>query len=191
MTRTITTNADAAAAAEVVRCLDLALFEMDSGVVRVTGAPYDVNFDLDGDGEAELWRSLMGQGQVSGVEEGTELQSYGVTCTLSGIPLEVVAIALAEPVQGRLAYFWRCFLDEDHRIIGDPVLIFCGRMDVMPIEIGAEAKLELSVESRLADWERSGGSRYTDAEQQRRCPGDRFFQFVPQAVDKELTWGKA
>ena len=189
--RDITTATNAAGAAEVVRIMDLAALHFDTGIVRVTSAPFDVYYDLDGDGVAEEWLSTMGLGKISGHEEGTEQQSYSITCELSGIPPEAVALALAETPQGRPAYFWRAFLNSDHQIIDAPVLIFSGRMDIMPIEIGTEAVLKLTVESRLADWNRVRGGRYTDAEQQRRCPGDRFFQFTAQAVDKELTWGKA
>ncbi len=191
MSREINTSASAAAAAERVCVLDLALFEFDSGPVRVTSAPFDVYYDMDGDGIAETWLTTLGLGKVSGVEEGTETQAYSITCELSGIPQEDVSLALQENPQGRPAFFWRAFLNEDHQIIGAPVLIFSGRMDTMPLEIGSTAKLMLTIESRLADWDRVRGGRYTDAEQQRRCPGDRFFQFVAQATDKELTWGKA
>jgi hypothetical protein len=189
--RDITPEASAAGAAEVVSVLLLALFEFDTGPVRITSAPYDVPYDLNGDGDSELWLTTLGLGTVTGAEEGTETQSYGITCKLSGIPQEAVSLALQENPQGRQAYFWLAFLDADHRIIPSPVLIFAGRMDTMPIEIGSTAELTLSVESRLADWDRVRGGRYTDAEQQRRSPGDRFFQFTAQAVDKELTWGKA
>ena len=189
--RTLTTAAAAAGAAEVVRVMLLALFEFDSGPVRITTAPYDVPYDLRADGEAELWLTTLGMGTVSGVEEGTETQSYGITCKLSGIPQEAISLALQENPQGRQAFFWLAFLDADHAIIPGPVLIFAGRMDTMPLEVGSTAELTLSVESRLADWDRIRGGRYTDAEQQRRSPGDRFFQFTAQAVDKELTWGKA
>ena len=191
MTREISPQAAQAGAAEVVRVLVLALFDFGSGPVRITSAPYDVAYDLDADGVAEVWATTLGMGTVSGVEEGTETQAYGITCTLSGIPQEAISLALQENPQGRQAYLWLAFLDAEHRIIPTPVLIFSGRMDTMPIEIGTTAELTLSVESRLADWDRIRGGRYTDAEQQRRCPGDRFFQFTASAVDKELTWGKA
>ncbi len=191
MSRELTTAVATAGAKAVVRIMDLAEFEFDTGTVRVTGAPYDVWFDLDGDGVAEEWKTLLGQGQVQGLEEGVELQSYGVNCSLSGIPPEVIALTLQETPQGRPARIWRCLLDEDHNVIPDPILIFAGRMDTMPIELGPTAELKLAIESRLADWDRVRGGRYTDAEQQRRAPGDRFFQFTAPAADKELTWGKA
>ena len=47
------------------------------------------------------------------------------------------------------------------------------------------------VESRLADWERPRVSRYTDADQQQRFPGDLGCRFAPQMVEKELVWGRA
>ncbi|GAB6125034.1 hypothetical protein [Humidesulfovibrio idahonensis] len=189
--RDISSAVDTAAAQEVVRFFDLARFDFDTGIVRITGAPYDVFYDLDGDGAAEQWKTLMGLGKATGVEDGTELQSYTVTCTLSAIPLEAVSLALAETPQGRPAYIWRAFLDADNTIIDAPVLLFSGRMDVMPLKIGQTAELNLTIGSRLADWDRVRGGRYTDAEQQNRCPGDRFFQFTAQACDKELKWGNS
>jgi len=189
--RDVSSQADQAAAQPVVRLVPLAVFEFDSGTVRITGAPYDMYYDLGGDGVAEEFRSLFGLGKVSGVEEGTDLQSYGITCSLSGIPPEAVSLALAEEPQGRPAYIYLALLDEGNRIIDSPLCIFAGRMDVMPIKYGATAEINLAVSSRLADWDRIRGGRYTDAEQQSRCPGDRIFQFSAQACDTDLTWGKS
>ena len=188
MTRDITTSAAAAGAAEVVRVMYLALFEFDSGLVRITSAPYDVPYDLDKDGEAEVWVTTLGMGQASGIEEGTETQSYGMSCKLPGIPEEAVRLALAENPQGRKAFFWKAFLDADHRIIPDPVLIFAGRMDTMPLEIGALSELTLNIESRLADWDRPRVRRYNDADQQAEYPGDLGLQYVEQMVEKVLDW---
>jgi hypothetical protein len=189
--REMTAQAAAAARQEVVRMMLLARLEFDGDPALVTSAPYDVAYDLDGDGEAEIWRSTFGMGQVSGAEEGLETQAYGLTCKLAGLDAAAISLALQCDPQGRPASFWLAFLDADHQIVPAPVLLFRGRMDVMPITGGKSGEITLSVESRLADWDRVRGGRYTDAEQQARCPGDRFFQFCAAACDKEINWGRS
>jgi len=188
--REITAQAAEASCQEVVPLMLLARLEFDGEPALITSAPYDVAYDLDGDGEAEIWRSTFGMGQVSGAEEGLETQSYSLTCKLSGLDAAAISMALQYDPQGRPASFWLAFLDADHRIVPSPVLLFRGRMDVMPITAGKSGEISLTVESRLADWDRVRGGRYTDAEQQSRCPGDRFFQFAAAACDQEIKWGR-
>lgn len=189
--REITDETAAAACAEVVRLVALARFDFDTGTLRVTSAPYDMLWDELATGEPETFITTLGLGKVSGVEEGAEQQAYNVTVSMSGIQTESVSLVLSENPQGRPAWIWAAFLDAEHRIIPDPVLVFAGRMDTLALDYGDSSEVALTIESRLADWARTRGGRYTDAEQQSRCPGDKFFEFVAQATDKELTWGKA
>ncbi|MHC1701482.1 MAG: hypothetical protein AB9900_10945 [Humidesulfovibrio sp.] len=191
MAREITAETAAAAQAEVVRLVALARFDFDTGTLRCTSAPYDMLWDELDTGEPETFITTLGLGKISGVEEGAEQQAYSVTVSMSGIQAESVSLVLSENPQGRPAWIWAAFLDEQHRIIPDPVLVFAGRMDTLALDYGDSSEVALTIESRLADWGRTRGGRYTDAEQQSRCPGDRFFEFVAQATDKELTWGKA
>ncbi len=172
----------AAAGARVVRPVLLAELDFASGPVTVTNAPFDIAID------GKTYQGVGQFGGISPVEEGTELQTYNLTLQLNGIPAALIAIALGEDYQGRAAVVSMAFLDEGHRPLDAPLVLFRGRMDVMRIQAGETASIELTCESRLADWERPRVRRYNNADQQQRFSDDKGFEFVPQMVEKEIVW---
>lgn len=190
MSRDIDSAVADASAEEVVRPVVLCALGFDSGVVRVTSAPFDIAIDTDGDAAAETYVGVGNLGRVGPVQETTELRATNLELELSGIPPELLSIALAEQYQGRQASLWLVLLDSNHAPVGDACLIFKGRMDTMSIERGPQSRIQVAVESNLADLERARTLRFTDADQQAAYPGDKGFSFVAQAVDKQLIWGK-
>lgn len=165
----------------------LVLVELDfvEGTERYTNA--GSNFIWDG----HVWYGTSGLGTISALEEGQDLQEYGCTLTLSGISAEHVAKCLGAGYQGRSATIWMAPLSEDFRILEDPIVIFKGRMDTMPIQLGSEASIQITIESKLVDWERPRVRRYNNEDQIAEYPTDRGFEYVTLMVEKELVWGKA
>ena len=145
MSREISSLTLAASKQPVVRPVLLAQLDFASGSVRVTSAPFDIT---SGD---ETFTGVGNLGSISAVPEGAELQSYAIQLTLSGIPADLIALALADQYQGREAKLYLALLDEGHRLTGTPLLIFRGQMDTLDIELGQTATLTLTVQSRLAD----------------------------------------
>jgi hypothetical protein len=129
-------------------------------------------------------------GSLSAVPEGAELQSYAVSLTLSGIPSDLVALALADQYQGREAKIWLALLNDQHQLMGYPLLLFRGRMDTLDFELGTNAKLILTVQSRLADWERPRLRRYTHEDQQTEYPDDKGLEYISQMAEKTIYWGR-
>jgi hypothetical protein len=114
----------------------------------------------------------------------------GTKATLSGIPSDLVALAMAEPYQGRVVRVYLALLDAAGAIISDPDPLFTGRADVMDItDDGPTATINLSVESRLIDMQRARARRYEHEDQQIDHPGDKFFEYVTQIQDKQIKWG--
>ena len=72
----------------------------------------------------------------------------------------------------------------------DPELLDQGRLDASETEEGETITVTITAESRFAAWERPVIRRYTDADQQARFPGDRGLEFVSQAAQKEIVWGR-
>ena len=157
---------------------------------------------------------------VSDVPETSAVQADGVSVTLSGIPEENISLALNEHYQGRACNLWFGLLGVDQggeleteaggllegpvgvwrddtgtrgQLVGDPVMIFRGRMDLMPIEDdGADTvSITITAENRLLDLERANERRYTDADQQIDFPGDKGLSEVNDAAEKEILWGRA
>ena len=148
---------------------------------------------------------------VSDIEETTEMSVRGATLTLSGVPSEVLSLALSEPYQGRVCniYFGTFSSGSLLQETGDYILLqdgsrinvetgekgfnqlFSGYMDQMNIEDGPETStIELKVENRLIDLERARVARFTSAYQKSVYPGDRGLNFLEDMQDKPLTWGK-
>lgn len=137
------------------------------------------------------WLGLGNMGSIDAIQEGGELQMYGCTLTLSGIPSEYINLAFGHDYQGRPATIWLAPLTSDYQIISDPAIAFLGRMDVMNVEIGETATITVSIESKLVDWERPRVRRYNHEDQITRFPNDRGLEFVQQMVERELIWGRS
>ena len=206
------------------RSLDPTTLEnINKDVVRPFNA---VELKFDGDNVIRLWTGVgtltlddgtewIGAGtllSISDVEESAEMAVKGATVSLSGIPSEVISLALSEPYQGRVCniYFGTftpstSLLKEDSDYIllqdGSQILIdtardafneiFSGYMDQMNIEEEADSsRIELTVENKLVDLERARVARYTSGYQKSLYPSDKGFDFVEDLQDKPITWGR-
>lgn len=148
---------------------------------------------------------------ISDVEETVEIAARGATLTLSGIPSEVLSLALTEPYQGRQCkiYFGLfnkgVVLQEDGAYLlledGSRIAlelqelglaeIFAGYMDQMNIQEAADTcDVELKVENKLVDLERARVRRYSSGYQKSVYPNDKGFDFVEDLQDKEIVWGR-
>lgn len=183
--RQMTAPVIAALQADNVPLLVLVELQFASGTVRVCNAGY--NFEWDD----YTWTGLGNLGSISAASEGEDLEMYGITLTLTGVPPEMVATALGSGYQGRPATIWLAPLDSNYQILSDPTIIFKGRMDTMPIEMSDTATIQLSIESRLVDWERPRVRRYNHADQVIEYPDDKGFEFVTQMAEREIVWGRA
>lgn len=126
--------------------------------------------------------------KIDEIEESAEIAAKGATLTLSGIPEELLALALTEPYQGRVCRIHFGFVGEE----ADMAEVFTGYMDQMNIDEGPQTStVALTVENRLVDLERPRIRRYTNNDQQSRFPGDKGLEFVDALQDKELFWGRA
>ena len=185
---------------------------------------YAVELQFDGDQTLRLWTGVgslvfegetwIGTGQllnVTAIEETSEIAVRGATLTLSGVPQEVISLALTEPYHGRVCkvYFGlfqkgQLLLESSSYILlqdGSKILledqktslteIFSGYMDQMNISEDADSStIQLKAENKLIDLERPRVARYTSAFQKARYPNDKGFDFVESLQDQKLTWGR-
>jgi len=123
---------------------------------------------------------------VGGLEEASDLSAKNITLTLSGVPQDLVSLALQEPYQRRSCKVY--FGTQD---TPTPIEVFSGLMNTMQIEDSGESSvITLSVESKLVRLEKSSGWRYTAKNHQARYPSDTFFNYVADLQDKEIIWGR-
>lgn len=179
----------------------------DSGTLRLwTGYG-----ELEWNGE-----TFFGGGNFIGVSEITETQEVeakGIVCTLSGIPSNLIALALGENSRGRRFRLYmtavntgqyvateetpgRVELEDgagyillENTMTQEPYRIFSGLMDTIEItDSGDTANLRLTVENALIIGQRAKVRRYTPEEQKKRFPNDKGLDFINQLQDKEVVW---
>lgn len=154
------------------------------GIVRLSFLPFDIEI------EGNTFTGSGSLGAISMITEGAEQKSYGLTITLSGIPSVKTDYLLKQDVQGRIAKVWMGFLDENHRLIGKPIIIFVGRMDTQMLKVGKTTDIEVAVESLFIDWQRAKVRRFTNEDQTAAFPDDKGFEFVSAVADMEIIWGR-
>lgn len=169
------------------RVMPFTLVELDfpEGIGRVTSLPFDVRY------QGNTWYGLSILGTVSEISEGPENRSYGVSLTLTGVPVSFTEYLLNQRIQGRTVKLMVGFLNDDQQFVDHPYTTFVGRMDTMDVKVGRETAVQISCESLLIDWERPRIRRFTDADQRSQYPNDRGFEYVAAQVNKNLLWGKS
>ena len=128
---------------------------------------------------------------VSPVKESSEVQANGIDITLSGVPSDLISSALSETYQGRSCKLHLGVLDSSNAVVSDPYVLFSGRMDLMSIDDSGEtANINITVESRLIDLDRTRERRYTSEDQKIDFPNDKGLEFITDLQDKEIVWGR-
>lgn len=161
--------------------------------------------------------TYLGTGQflsISEMEETAEIAAKGAVITLSGIPSNLISLAITEPYQGRICKIMFGAIDANREYLlaedGSYILredsgriditlgeatpaveLFSGYIDRMDIDEGPDTStIAISIESRLIDLERARIFRFTDQSQKSRHPNDRGFEFVEDLQDKQFNWGR-
>ena len=159
------------------------------------------------------WVGLGTLLDISSIEETSEMAVKGATLTLSGVPSEVLSLALRERYQGRVCNIYFGTFSESGSLLqegGSYILLqdgskinlqtgeagfnqmFSGYMDQMNIGDDPDTcTIELNVENKLIDLERARVARYTDGYQKSIYPNDRGLEFVAGMQNREVPWGKA
>lgn len=152
---------------------------------------------------------------ISEVTETADIRAAGSSITLTGLSADIIALALAQPYQGRLCVIKFGIMDANKDLLlkedtfrvlletgasidistGDTTglaTLFTGYMDQMTIDEGADTcTIQLNVESKLIDLERPRIFRYTSENQKAKFPNDLAFDFIPDLQDQSLTWGRS
>lgn len=127
---------------------------------------------------------------VSSIEETAEMAVKGATITLSGVPQEVLSLALSQPYQGRVCNLYFGTLMNGVVDTGF-TQIFSGYMDQMNIDDNpSTSTIMLKVENKLIDLERARVARYTSGYQKSTYPGDLGLDYVEDLQDRKISWGR-
>tara|TARA_R110002153_G_scaffold150344_4_gene301912 strand:- start:26 stop:679 length:654 start_codon:yes stop_codon:yes gene_type:complete len=188
MARTINAATQSALTASEVMPVYLFKAEFDEGTVYLWSGLGNLTWD------SQTWTGTGTFGSVSDIEETTNVQANGVKVSLTGIPSEIIAIALNYEYRNRPChvYLGAVSLADPNTLVGDPLVEVGGRMDVMSIEDSASiGSVIISIENRLIDLARARERRFTNEDQQVEYPNDRGLEYVAGLQDKSVSWGIA
>ena len=177
---------ESAVTADLVRPITLVQCAFDSGNLNLWSGIGDLTVsgvDYVGAG------SLLSIGEIA---ETSELSANGITVTLSGVTSPLLSKARDEDYQGRELKVLLGAMDAVNGVISNPVVVFSGFMDTMVINDGGETStIQVTVENRLIEFERTRVRRYTAEDQKIDFPTDKGLEFVAEMEEKEIVWGRA
>lgn len=146
----------------------------------------------DADGTSRNWIGVGEFGAIDSIGESTDGSATGIRAMLLKVPSEFRDDIADQAVRGVLMELYIGALDETYQqIVGVALLQKC-RLDSYKItDGGTTISVEVTGESRSIDQRRPAIKRFTDEYQQRKFPGDLFFQYVPQMTEISILWAKA
>jgi hypothetical protein len=183
VTRWVSTANEAAAELEHASLRLAVELDFVSGMVRAHDGLGTISF---------LGNDYVGVGRFGGIDEiveELETIARGARLTLSAEDPALLAPFNGEVYQGRPATIYVVMVSPNTgQVIDTPQVIWQGDMDVLTYfaEDGS-SWLELTCEDELARL--LVVSRYTNEEQQRANPGDRFFERLPRRQGFIQQWG--
>jgi hypothetical protein len=185
MSRTLSTEMQAVATAELVRPIYLVDMEFSSGSIYLWSGMGDLTYNSN---------TYLGAGDllsIGAIQETAELTANGATITLGGIKQSLLTLARDEPYQGRPLIIRLGAFDENGDLIASPVILFSGFMDIMTIaDSGDTSTITVTVENKLIAFQRTAVRRYTAEDQKIEHPTDKGFEFVAKIQEKEIVWGR-
>jgi hypothetical protein len=136
----------------------------------------------------------IGVGVLGGIERMLDAigDAAPLRLSLAGASEDMRALALTEPVRGRLCIVRLAMLDADtHAVLGAPVK-WTGQLDYLAYtEDGNTATVAVVAESAAATYARSKPRLQTDADHQRDNPGDTSRRHINAQAQRQDVWPAA
>lgn len=152
-----------------------------------------ITFD-DSNATSRDWTGAGGVGAIDTIGETTDGSATGIRVTLFNVPSESRDDIADQAERGSLfeVYIGALELGEDWHSVVATKMLWRGRVDDYKItDSGETLMVEIAGESRAIDQRRPAIKRFTDEYQQRKYPGDLFFQYVTKMVEISILWAKA
>lgn len=180
MSRTLDSNLAAALQAAHITHFLLVDMALDSGTLRLATAPFDISYG------GNTYLAVHNVGSVEPIVEAGGEQR-GVAFTLGGVPSSMVSQVLSENLQGRSVTLRLVVVDGATLRVDDSA--WTGLLDTMQLEDGAPtATVRVTAEHRLIAWREPNLVRFSNEDQQRLHPGDKFFEYVVELSQATIVW---
>lgn len=190
MSRDLPTAIIDAIAEQVVRPFLALRIELPDPVYVWTGRGV-LTFD-DADGGSHDWLGAGGLGAIDTVGEATDGSATGIRASLYEVPSEFRDDIADQAVRGVTFEVYVGSLNETYQTVEATALLWKGRLDSYKITDGGDTlSVEVTGESRGIDQRRPAIKRFTDEYQQRKHPGDLFFQYVSQMTEVPILWAQS
>lgn len=167
-----------------VRACWLVRIEFDAATWRFNST----NKDLDYNAETYLGRGYLAS--VSGASEGVDLRPQQASVSLSGIDRALLSSFTSNEYINRAASISIAIIDLAGEVVST-IPILSGFMTDLSVVYGSESSVKVTIEDQLALWNRPRSVRYTRAEQLKRNPNDKGFNFVLSIENKDIIWPTA
>lgn len=161
----------------------------------ISNAPFDITVDTDiasmGISQGEQTFIALGPFlQFSQIEEAADFSITNVTVSLGGVTGSDIALFLDNQYIDQPIKIFRVWYDEDGARIGDPIMVFDGRIDkpVVSDSLADGTVIACSASSQWVDYERRAGRHTNPSEQRFFFPNDTGFKYATNAV-RDLKWG--
>lgn len=179
MSRSVSGTFNALASGDHVAAFPLVEMQLATGTLYICGAAHDVSWG------GNTYISARGLGQIDAIEE-TDAEIRGLAFTLQGVTPDIIALALSDQSQGRpvivrLAVLNGTSLEVDANV-------WSGLIDTLQIVDGPEPSVRVTAEHRMVTWQSPQIVRFSDADQERIAPGDRFFDQAERTATAVLVW---
>jgi hypothetical protein len=165
----------------------LEFYVIPGDVTYLTDCAYTINHN------AKTYQSTQGMLSVTDITEEDQLNIERVDIVISAVKSDNVKIFLDYDYIDRRVIVYRAILDDKFRVVGEPFLVFDGRLD-QPMVVedfqNRTATLRVTASSHWLDFDSTNGRHTNDTEQKVLFPGDKFFEFASQ-TQRDLKWGKA
>lgn len=138
------------------------------------------------------WTGYEGIASVDTIGESTDGSATGVTATLYRIPTEFREDLADQAVRGVAFELYVGTFDDAFQTVRAFKRVWKGTLQTYDISDNGESlTVKVGGESRAIDQRRPAIKRFTDEYQQRKYPGDRFFEYVPRLAEVPVLWAKA
>ncbi|MGE0178991.1 MAG: hypothetical protein AB7O91_04120 [Sphingomonas sp.] len=146
----------------------------------------------DSDGDSREWIGAHGFGSIDNIGEASDGRATGMKVSLNQVPPELADDLHGQAVKGARFEVSLGALNETMQIVEGVKLLQKMRLDdYRVIDAGSTLTVEATGESRAIDQRRPAIKRFTDEYQQRRFPGDRFLEYLPQLAEINVLWAQA
>ena len=187
MSRGLEANLVAQSKSAHVRLVLFVKLEFDSGTLYLHNGVGSYTFD------SATWSGLGDFGDISSVKESGELAPYELELMLSGLDVTMANEVLTQNYFGRPVTLYIGAVDIAAgvvlgQLVGDPVEIWAGKMDVARMALGEENAIVVTCENEFSRLDKNNGRIMSDADLQNEYPGDLLLEYLHDMVDRRLVW---